>query len=208
MNKTLNISGAVFILAIVAALAFWAGRGSIDAPPPTIVTKVDTAWTEGPPQFIFLPSPTLVDSKPQPIPDEAKADTSCKGVRLQYNNLVRSYYTKNRYRDTLRFDSTRIVNDCVVYKNQLSSCTQTWLPKFPVVTVHTTETITQPPRFKMYVGGAVGMQITDTATLQYGPDLLFQNKRDNILRTSYRWLSNGQQAAEVGYAFKISFKRR
>lgn len=194
--------------AAVGVLLFilFLGRGCNPGPKKTTVISYDTVYITDT-KTVFVNVPTLVKVEPKPIPPAHQPSANCDSLKGQYNYLAASYFAENKYRDTIRKDSSYVASECTVIGNGLRDCNYFFSLKYPVVTKTIDNTITLPPRRQLYIGGGVGTDFKlDRLYLQGG--LMYKNRKDNIFGGEVMLSNQGDFIGSVKTYFKIDLKRK
>lgn len=161
---------------------------------PTVVTTVDTVKVEIPiTRTVRTPVVTTIV--------ETKLDTLVFIPLIDTGAIVRDYYAKVFYRDTLRLDTIgQIILEDTIYRNRI--LTRNYYGLLNAYVINKTTTVTLPPekRAQLYVGGVFTTQPT------LGPSLVFKTKRDQLFSLGVQAGASGLNY-NAGVYWKIRLKK-
>lgn len=131
-------------------------------------------------------------------------DTNYYRLKIQFENLVDMYASKNIYKDTIKIDTigTLTVTDTVTH-NALRL--RVYQHNYKIPTITNTVMVAAPAKRQMYIGGALGFTYpVAPASVQAG--FLLKNKKDQIYGAHAGIDFNGNVTYLLSSYWKISFK--
>jgi hypothetical protein len=180
-----------------------------DNPSDTVSVKVDTVYKE------------VKEEVPVYIPKwrtrvETETDTIEKLVNVDTAAILKDYYSKYKYTDTVKLTYTDtlgvkkkfghgIITD-VVSQNQIIQRGIVWDYKIPYITK--TITLQAPPRRQLYIGAGVAFNKVNFVDNVSG-GLIYKNKKDKIYQVSLGMSNQAGTAAPFlggGIYWKIKLK--
>lgn len=196
----------IIIAALLATIFFMQQcKNDVTTPIVNTVTKIDTQYITQT-KTVYIDTGTKVDSKVGVIPVKYYPDTNCAKLLAQYKELLNDYFVVNKYLDTIRNDSSYVVQSCQVSQNILYNCRYDFALKYPFVRETITTTITNPPRRQFYAGFETGAN-TALNSLTFDAGLLYKNRKDNITGISIGTDTRSQELNfRVKYYWKIKLR--
>jgi hypothetical protein len=147
------------------------------------------------PYSIYIPGESIYVQKPIYVPVPANVDT---------NNILKDYFAKYVYKDTLDLDSLGyVILTDTISKNKIDG--RIWDSKINKYTVTNEIVLKELPRTQLYVGGSVGTELNNN--LYAGADIALKTKKDQLYRINAGITSNLNPYVNVGMYWKISLKK-
>lgn len=171
---------------------------------PTVRVERDTTYSVK--DSTITLKPQIIQTIPFPVKEITKEylpDTSYEKLVVQYQELVKKFLASNISKDSVKIDSFGYVNIIdTVSENHIKNRSVNWNLKLPTVTTK----IHYPyiPKNKVFFG--IGLQGNPTTLVtQFNGNLLFQNKKDNILGVQAGISPRGELNYGVSTYWKIKF---
>lgn len=158
--------------------------------------KVDTVYIPKD-TIVYRSGKTIWKDKPVYIDVPANVDSSA---------VVRDYYSKIVYKDTLK------LNEDIGYITVIDTVSQNkivgrlWNTKLKQKTIHETTIVKELPKMQMYIGGTVGFDSKSPINF-IGPTLLMKTKSDKIYALSAGYGVGSTVVIQGGILWKIRLKK-
>ena len=182
MKQLSNIIVAALLLFIIFREFGCNGSGS-DAPgkPDTTIVR-DTLWQKH--DSVVYKKVKVVETIHDPMPPEYLPNPMYDSLKIQYEELAKSYLAKNIYKDTFRIPQIKglfVVSD-TIKNNELMG--RSWSADYMLPTTRETITIVKPapPKRQLYLGGGIIGSKTDIESINVG--LLYKTKKDKMIGVS------------------------
>lgn len=182
MKQLSNIIVAALLLFIIFREFGCSGSGSdvLDKADTTIVH--DTSWQKY--DTVVYKKVKITETIHDTIPVEYTPHEMYDSLKVQYEELAKSYLAKNIYKDTFRIPQIKgliVVND-TVKNNELMG--RSWTADYMLPTAKETITITKPsPRKRqLFIGGSIIGSKTQMQSINAG--LMYKTKKDRMIGLS------------------------
>lgn len=202
----------VVIATLLTIIIAQGGCGSFtgNKQPDTVKIKTVIKWYPSKPITIHDTPFIRYEEKPSSIPEKYKPIENCDSSKKRYNELVFKYLTKNRYLDTIWYDSSFVVRRQDVKENKIESETFSFYPKIKTEITTITTREKEKPKRQLYILTAIDYSFiskTDSmSALGVSVGLAYKDRKDRVYEAKYNRNTLNQQRFEVGRLFKISFK--
>ena len=182
MKQLSNIIVAALLLFIIFREFGCSGSGSgVPGKPDTTVIH-DTSWQKY--DTVVYKKVKITETIHDTIPVEYTPHEMYDSLKVQYEELAKSYLAKNIYKDTFSIPQIKgliVVND-TVKNNELIG--RSWTADYMLPTAKETITITKPAKLKrqLFIGGSIIGSKTQMQSINAG--LMYKTKKDRMIGLS------------------------
>lgn len=182
MKHLSNIIVAALLLFIIFREFGCSGSGSAVPGKPDTTIVHDTSWQKY--DSVVYKKVKIIETIHDTIPVEYTPHDMYDSLKVQYEELAKSYLAKNIYKDTFRIPQIKglIVVSDTVKNNELMG--RSWVADYMLPTTRETITITKPtlPKRQLYIGGGIIGSRTDIQSINAG--LMYKTKKDRMIGLS------------------------
>lgn len=182
MKQLSNIIVAALLLFIIFREFGCNGSGSdLPGKPDTTIVH-DTSWQKY--DTVVYKKVKITETIHDTIPVEYTPHEMYDSLKVQYEELAKSYLAKNIYKDTFRIPQIKgliVVND-TVKNNELMG--RSWTADYMLPIAKETITITKPAALKrqLFIGGSIIGSKTQMQSINAG--LMYKTKKDRMIGLS------------------------
>jgi len=178
--------------------------GNITIPGPTVTIVRDTQWLAHR-DTIKGSSPTITKTIPYVVKSKDTffiPDTNYSKLRTQFESLRDMFLAENIYKDSIKFDSSKVYIMDTIFKNKIKGVGYILNFKYPTIT--NTITIKEPciPKNQLYVGGALNGNLPSLVNSAEA-GLIYKTKSDRLFQVKAGVDITGKIVYGVGTYWKV-----